>query len=173
MPSSVCKHLNIPWVCMVMRFGEKKQWMPKLNWNSCFSSTTKINDNYSIYNPTAGSQTAITSFPFQFIYLQLLTSRTPVIQKKNRPKMSDYPEEIKKNKPKKTFSFKHLAWKCGFMATLWRKGIRFSSSGATESWVKYPPTDEPYGRGCVSWANICDSQPHASPSADFSLSRNK
>lgn len=39
--------------------------------------------------------------------------------------------------------------------------------------VKYPPVDGPYGLGRVSWVNMCDSQPHASPSADFSLSRNK
>lgn len=39
--------------------------------------------------------------------------------------------------------------------------------------VKYPPVDGPYGPGRVSWVNMCDSQPHASPSADFSLSRNK
>lgn len=39
--------------------------------------------------------------------------------------------------------------------------------------VKYPPVDKPYGLGRVSWVNMCGSKHHASPSADFSLSRNK
>lgn len=39
--------------------------------------------------------------------------------------------------------------------------------------VKYPPVDKPYGPGRLSWVYMCGSKHHASPSADFSLSRNK